>query len=236
MRWMIKDTLHREEENWIAQEILQGHNIMIVSDRSYHPKYESGTAAWVITSASNTKRRLYSNNVVPGEKYLQCSHRSELCGIIGAVRHITNIYTKYNIQKGKVELACDGLEACKIASRFTWKHTTTIGHFDMVSCLHEILKQSPLSWNFRHVKGHQDDITTIANIDIWGQLNMIADIHAKMALWRHIGNNEEQITIQQVSQAIPSLRTNYGGKPVNIASNLRMQLKHHIAQERILRF
>ena len=65
---------------------------------------------------------------------------------------------------------------------------------------------------------------------------MIADVHAKMALWRHIGNNKEQVTIQQVSQAIPLLRTNYGGKPVNIASNLRKRLKHHITQERILRY
>ena len=90
---------------------------MIVSDGTYQPRYKVGTAAWVITPGSNTSRRLYGNNVVPGETYLQCSHLSELCGLVGVVKHIRNLCTKYDIQQGSVKIACDGLEACKIASR-----------------------------------------------------------------------------------------------------------------------
>ena len=96
---MIDQTFNTEEENWIENELRNEKRIMIVSDGSYHPRYEVGTAAWVITSGSNTSRRLYGNNVVPGETYLQCSHRSELCGLVGAVKHIGNICTKYGIQK-----------------------------------------------------------------------------------------------------------------------------------------
>ena len=93
-----------------------------------------------------------------------------------------------------------------------------------------------VAWSFRHVKGHQDDLTNIANIDIWGQLNMVADVYAEMALWKHINNDSDVFQIKQVSNAIPSIQTNYSGKPVTIASNLRKRLKHHIAQERILTY
>ena len=86
MHWMIDQIFNDTAENWIAQELRNNKSIMIVSDGSYHPKYEVGTAAWVITSETNTSRRLYGNNIVPGEAYLQCSHRSELCGLVGAVK------------------------------------------------------------------------------------------------------------------------------------------------------
>ena len=144
--------------------------------------------------------------MVIGESYLQCSHRSELCGLVGAVKHIRNICKKYDIQQGLVEIVCDGLEAYKIASRYELKHTTNMGHFDISTCLHELLKQNTLTWSFRHVKGHQDDMTNIANIDIWGQLNMVADVYAKMALWRHINNVGDVFQMKQVYNAIPSIQ------------------------------
>lgn len=54
-----------------------------------------------------------------------------------------------------------------------------MGHFDTVFfCVHEMLKKSHMTWFFRDVKGNQDDITSIVNIDILGQLNMIADVYA----------------------------------------------------------
>ena len=65
---------------------------------------------------------------------------------------------------------------------------------------------------------------------------MVADVYAKMALWRHINSNSEVFQMKQVSNAIPSTQTKYSGKSVTIASSLRKRLKHHIAQEQILKY
>ena len=119
---------------------------MIVSDGAYHPSYKVGTSAWVITSENDTSQRLYADNIVPGDDYLQCPHRSELCGLVGAVRHINQLCQQHNITDGNVEIACDGMEAYKKATRFDWRHTTNMGHFDMASCLHQLLRRSNLHW------------------------------------------------------------------------------------------
>ena len=52
------------------------YKILIVSDGSYHPEYEIGTSAWVVTAESYTSKRVYADNIVLGETYLQCPHRS----------------------------------------------------------------------------------------------------------------------------------------------------------------
>jgi len=235
--WMKNTTYHNTYEGWIAEQLQTEEGIIIVSDGSYHPNYEIGTSAWVITSLQNTTKRLCGDNAVPGDTYVQCSHRSELCGLIGAVNHINDICKKYNIQHGKAELACDGMEAYKIACRYKWTHTTNIGHFDMASCLHQLLLRAPIQWNFRHVKGHQDDIKNKVDIDVWGELNILADAYAKMALWKLINNYDGHVlNIDQIKNAIPAIRVDYSGKETYIVSNLRKRLKNHIAQERILNY
>ena len=111
-----------------------------------------------------------------------------------------------------------------------------MGHFDIVSCLHQLLRQSPLTWSFRHVYGHQDNIMNISDMDIWGQLNMVADAYAKNALWQHIASNGTVIHMDQLHNAIPSITINYNKHKITIASNLKKRLKNYIAKERILQY
>ena len=59
----------------------------------------------------------------------------------------------------------------KIATQYEWTHTSNMGHYHMASCLHELLKQSNLKWSFRHVKGHQDESTNIADVDIFPKID-----------------------------------------------------------------
>ena len=236
MNWMIHTRHNIPEEEWIILQLRERQPIMIVSDGSYHPEFQIGTSAWVITSATNTSRRVYADNLVPGQPHVQCPHRSELCGLIGAVRHIKLLCQQNDITDGQIEIACDGLEAFKIASRFQWNHTTNMGHYDLSSCLHQLLRNSPLQWQFRHVKGHQDKDQAIEDIDIWGQLNMVADAYAKVALWRSLDNDTEQPNMQQLRQAIPALQVTYHNRTTIIVSNLRKRLTHYIAQERMLHY
>ena len=116
--------------------------------------------------------------------------------MIGAIQHITMICKRNDIDQGTVEIACDGLEAFKIATRYEWTHTTNMGHFHMTSCLHQLLSKSKLLWKFRHVRGHQDNLMEIDDLDIWEKLNMVADAYAKVALWRHIEqHNGERVVM-----------------------------------------
>lgn len=94
---MIDQIYNRQTEDWIAEQMRLNYKILIVSDGSYHPEYEIGTSSWVITAESDTSRRVYADNIVPGETYLQCPHRSELTGLIGAVKHILDISRRHNI-------------------------------------------------------------------------------------------------------------------------------------------
>ena len=90
----------------------------------------------------------------------------------------TTIY----IPKGKVEIGCDGLEAIKVASKFQWKSTIWISHFDLVTPLQGRLKESPLIWAFCHVEGHQDDRKVYEEINLWGRLNNLVNVKAKITL------------------------------------------------------
>lgn len=64
-------------------------------------------------------------------------------------------------------MACNGLGAFEIATRYEWKHSTKIGYFDMTSCLHQLLRKSILSWKFRDMQGYQDEIMDVEDVGIW---------------------------------------------------------------------
>ena len=85
-----------------------------MSDGSYHPQLKAGTSAWWIKTEDG-QLQFGGNNIVPGQAADQCSHCSELCGLIGAIHHVNTLCAKHNITTGSVELGCDRLEAYKVA-------------------------------------------------------------------------------------------------------------------------
>ena len=90
-RWMVRNTFQTQHENIIATHLRHGQTVMAVSDGSYHPELKHCTSAWVIRP-DNKATSILGKNLVPGGKEVQCSHRSELSGLIGAVQHINLIY------------------------------------------------------------------------------------------------------------------------------------------------
>ena len=80
----------------MATQLQSGIKIRAVSDGSYHPTYHYGTPTWIIKIQKND-RATTGVNVVLGDAKSQCSHGSELCGIIGAIRHIKTFsaHTKF---------------------------------------------------------------------------------------------------------------------------------------------
>ena len=77
---------------------------MIVSDGSFHLDHKMGTAGWFITTKKDYSKFVIGDNIVPGDATSQCSHRSELSGVIGAVKHISNLCRIHGITDGDVEI------------------------------------------------------------------------------------------------------------------------------------
>ena len=141
---MVCNTFNNAEEQQVAHSISSDEGAIAVSDGSYHPDYHHGTAAWIICNRQQTAQ-VFGNNLTPGSKIAQCSHRSELSGLIGVVKHINDICSRYNITSGNVEVGCDGEEAFKIATRHHYRPTSKISHHDLTSKLHHLINSSPIS-------------------------------------------------------------------------------------------
>ena len=159
--------IHNDNNEFLETKLQSGITTRAVSDGSYHTTYQYVTSAWIIT-IQNNKHAITGPDVVPSDTKSQFSCRSELCGLIGDIRHINNICSTYNILEGSAELGCDGLEAYNVATRYEYAPPTKISHYDLSSNLHQLIKASPLSWNTHHVIVHQDNGDTYNNIDEWG--------------------------------------------------------------------
>ena len=159
-QWMIRNKYQLNHELGIANHLAKGEVVYAVSDGSYHPDLKHGTAAWIIRP-DNNDQAIYGNTLIPGEKDSQCSHRSELGGLIGAVKHINDICQTHNITSGKVELGCDGEEAYKITTRHKYSPTSKISHHDLTTKIHHLINHSSITWVFRHARGHQNKVRPI---------------------------------------------------------------------------
>ena len=93
----------------------------------------------------NNYRTITWYNVVPGDDNSQCSHRSELCCVIDAIRHIDNICSTYNVLEGSADIGFNILEAYKVANRYAYSPYTKLLHYDLSSTLHQLIKKRPLS-------------------------------------------------------------------------------------------
>ena len=51
-------------------------------------------------------------------------------------------------------------------------------HFDILSGLHGLKRELEITWDYRHIAGHQEDVEG-AELDKWAILNIECDVRAK---------------------------------------------------------
>ena len=85
----------------LLQTLHNGGRLVMVSNGSLHPKLKLGTAARVI-KAEGSPVKLQDHNIVPGSSDSQCSHRSELWGMIGVIQQLNNICSHQDIPTGAI--------------------------------------------------------------------------------------------------------------------------------------
>ncbi len=145
----------------IAQAIREGVAIAI-SDGSYQDTY--GTASWVI-EGQDSSGRLVGDVIVPGSASDQSAYRSELAGIYSILVMAKKVCEYFHILQGSIELGCDGQSALDKAFNYVSIIRIEDADHDLLHAIRNLWALSPLTWKFRHVKGHQDDTNSIENLD-----------------------------------------------------------------------
>ena len=70
---------------------------------------------------------------------------------------VNTLCGKYNIKKGKITAACDGLNTIRMdMDRYIYFYYK-FNNFSMLSEINSKIQKSPIQWNWRHVKGHQEN-------------------------------------------------------------------------------
>ena len=196
--------MHTHKVPDIITTLRSGTTIEAVSNGSFHPDLQHGTSAWVLCDPISGKT-VYGNNLVPGPRSAQCAHRSKLCGLISVVKHVEQLCQQHQVTQGQIEVGCDGEAAYLAATRYNYQPTTCIGHFDLVTKLHHLIKRSPLQWNFRHVTGHQDTKRPHKQLNIWERMNIKADELAKQYLWETLAQGLYIDHVPDMEGCIPTV-------------------------------
>ena len=190
-------TLQKREDAFLRQEMMESYNqhnctdqeillallsnmLKVVSDGSFLKHIQLGTAAWVL--ACSRHQYITGQHFTPGSGSSQCSHRSELSGILGAILHVNDICTTNHVESGQIELQCDGLGAIEVVQDLYPPINPSRKHFDIIHSIHQALQVSPLTWTFNHVSGHRDDEAEVDDLSDWEYWNVIADYEAKEKL------------------------------------------------------
>jgi hypothetical protein len=174
--WLLREADIAQNINSIKLSIQEG-SAIAVSDGSFLDSHKLGSAGWIIEDNLQTQL-IRGQTGSPGSPEVQCSHRSELAGILGIITHLNHLCNLHNIREGSITIGCDGVGAIQsVCSNHYLK--TSAKHFDIINSIKMSIRKSPLHWRFIHIKGHQDDLLPFELLDHLAQLNTMADELAK---------------------------------------------------------
>jgi hypothetical protein len=167
------------EMSVLLQGIRQGEAIA-VTDGSF--KNNLGTAGFTIQPHLHDETDQDSFimvNQTPGDPRDMDAYRAELGGIFGIIDLANHLCNSFAITSGHITVGCDCSSALvNITSPYPL--ATGRPHHDLLSGIRTLIDQSPISWKFQHVRGHQDDHTEYHMLDRWARLNVDMDHLAKL--------------------------------------------------------
>ena len=135
---------------------------------------------------------------MPGYSDEHDSYRSKLAGLYGIVRMTRLLMDIGGLNKAGIEIGCDGLSALERSFDLDFRKVSSKqAHFDLISGIHGMMRDSGITCHTRHIKGHQDEVKG-AILDRWAVLNVECDLRAKTYLHEIIsGYKRSQHTINQ---------------------------------------
>jgi hypothetical protein len=115
-------------------------------------------------------------------------YRSELQGVHTMLLGLRVFCTFHGITEGRVRLGCDNDNSVRHGKGDWLKVSLSMAHADLVRAIRVIKAQLPISVDFEHVYGHQDDLLSFQDLPRLAQLNVQMDHAAK----RHLVQLYEQ--------------------------------------------
>ena len=185
--WLHQSCTQTENLHQLIQEIKDG-TAIAVSDGSYCPERQIGSAAWTIqTTTTTSPQYLRGTSISPGSKEIQNAYRSELLGLLGILDALKVTCDYCELKRGKLTMACDGISALEQIQREADKISCKWKQCDLISACIKLRQEIPIDICFQHVKGHQDESNTYEELTILEKANIWADDEAKTTLesfWR----------------------------------------------------
>ena len=100
-----------------------------------------------------------------------------------------------------VILKCDRLEMVNVARRFYYIPSLNIAYFNLAWYLHKTIKLLPVTPEFEHIKGYQDEGGS--ELDLQASMNTAANIKAKLALWKAVQKSIDNPLINNIDRDLP---------------------------------
>ncbi len=97
------------------------------------------------------------------------------------ISHVNKICTTNQINHGSITIGCDGIGAIQSVNN-NYFCKSSHKHYNIIKSIKSSMNASNINWEFRHIKGHQDDYTHFDNLDCLSQLNVLTDRMAKHRL------------------------------------------------------
>ena len=173
-RWAVPHLETMDSIN-IAEAIINN-SAIAVSDGSF--KQQHGTASWIL-QGNDDYGEMCDQCVVPGHPDDQSAYRSELTGLYAMLIAVKMICQFHDIQEGTVTMACDGQSALNKAKFAYEAASPEQPQYDLIGAIWKLREESPITWKFHWVKGHQDDKKKTSFLDRWESLNVRMDTLAK---------------------------------------------------------
>jgi hypothetical protein len=109
-------------------------------------------------------------------------YRSELQGVHTMLLGLWAFCTFHGIMEGHVRLGCDNDNSVRHGKGDWLKVSLSTAHADIIRAIRVIKAQLPISVDFEHVYGHQDDLLSFQDLPRMAQLNVQMDHRAKRHL------------------------------------------------------
>ena len=158
---------------------------IMVTDGSF--KDGLGTAAFALRGHLMDLDGVDAVNMTPGWHGEIDPYRAELGGIYGCISFANLLARQYSLSSGSITLACDCSSALIRLQQLRSPKPSTAQYDLLMACRLE-LAASPLTWKFRHVRGHQDSHQDYRLLDRYSQLNVDMDKLAKL-YWHLLNAN-----------------------------------------------
>jgi hypothetical protein len=140
-----------------------------------------GVAAWKIEDPL-TQQAIYGTTQTSGAEIDVDPYCSELQGVHAMLLGTLAFCTFHQITTGRVRLGCDNSNSIRHGKGDWCKVPLSIAHADLIRAIRIIKSKLPITVDFEHVYGHQDDLLSFEDLPRLAQLNVQMDSLAKRRL------------------------------------------------------